>query len=92
MVTPPSGCARRFIIEVLGLEEENVQQRSMPWYYQWWIPPPMADKMVRLSIAPACMYFGLCPSSLVLTRAASKFEMHWASMLMHYTAFAQHAT
>ena len=33
-----------------------------------------------------CLYFGFCPSSLVLTRAACASEMHWASMAMHYTA------
>ena len=56
----------------------------MPWYHRWWIPPPMADKMVRVPVAPGCIYFGFCPSSLVLTPAASASDMHWASMAMHY--------
>ena len=75
-----------FMMEGLGPEEENAKQYSMPWYHRWWTPPPMADNMVRVPVAPGCMYFGVCPSSLVLTRAASAIEMHWASMVMHYTA------
>ena len=73
-------------MEGLGPEEENAEQCSMPWYHQWWIPPPMADNMVRVPVAPICIYFGFCPSSLVLTRATSANEMHWASMAMHHTA------
>ena len=38
------------------------------------------------AVAPGCIYFGLCPSSLVLMRAASASEMHWASTAIHYTA------
>ena len=49
-------------------------------------PPPMADNMARVPVSPGCVYFGFCPSSLVLTRAASASEMHWASTAMHYTA------
>ena len=49
-------------------------------------PPAMADSMLRVPVAPGCIYFGFRPSSLVLTRAASASEMHWASMAMHYTA------
>ena len=45
----------------------------------------MADNMVLVPVAPGCVYFGFCPSSLVLTRAASAREMQWASMAMHYT-------
>ena len=51
-----------------------------------WSPPPIADNMVRVPVTPCCIYFGFCPSSLVLTRAASAIEMHRASMAMHYTA------
>ena len=51
-----------------------------------WIPPPMADNMVRVPVASGCVYFGFCPSSLVLGRAPSAREMQWASMAMHYTA------
>ena len=75
-----------FTMEGLGLEEENAEQCSMPWYHRWWIPPPMADKMLRVPVSPCCIYFGFCPSSLVLTRAGSAGEMHLASMAMHYTA------
>ena len=75
-----------FTMEGLGPEEENVEQCSMPWYHRWWIPPPMADKIVRVPVAPGCIYFGFYPSTLVLTRAASASEMHWALMAMHYTA------
>ena len=50
------------------------------------IPPPMADNMVRVPVTPGCVYFGFCPSKLVLTRAPSSCEMQWASMAMHYTA------
>ena len=46
----------------------------------------MADNMVRVSVAPGCIYFWFCLSSLVLTRTSSASEMHWASMVMHYTA------
>ena len=73
-------------MEGLGLEEENAEQSSMRWYHRWWILPPMADNMVRIPVSPGCIYFGFCPRSLVLTRAASASEMHWASMAMHYTA------
>ena len=72
-----------FKMEELGPEEENAEQCSMPWYHRWW---PMADNMVRVAVAPGCIYFGFCPTSLVLTRAASASKMHWASMAMHYTA------
>ena len=58
----------------------------MPPYHRWWISPPMADDMVRVPVSPGCFDFGFCPSSLVLTRAASASEMHSASMAMHYTA------
>ena len=75
-----------FTMEGLGPKEENAEQCLMPWYHRWWIPPPMADKMVRVPVAPGCIYFGFCPSSLVRTRAASASEMQWASMAMHYTA------
>ena len=71
-----------FTMEGLGLEEENAEQCWMPWYHRWWIPPPMADKMVQVPAAPGCIYFGFCPRNLVLTRAASTSEMHWASMAM----------
>ena len=46
----------------------------------------MADTIVRVPVVPGCIYFGICPSSLVLMRAASDGEMQWASMAMHYTA------
>ena len=75
-----------FTTEGLGPEDENAEQCSMPWYHRWWIPPPMADNMVRVPVAPGCVFFGFCPSSLVLTRAPSAREMQWASMAMHYTA------
>ena len=75
-----------FTTEGLGPEDENAEQCAMPWYHRWWIPPPMADNMVRVPVAPSCVYFGFCPSSLVLTRAPSAREMQWASMAMHYTA------
>ena len=39
----------------------------------------MADNMVRVSVATGCIYFGVCPSSLVFTRAASASEMHWSA-------------
>ena len=42
--------------------------------------------MVRVPVAPGCVYFGFCPSSLVLTCALSARQMQWASMAMHYTA------
>ena len=41
---------------------------------------------MRVPVAPGCIYFGFCPSSLILTRGASAGEMHWASMAMHCTA------
>ena len=69
----------------IGPHEENTEQCWMPWYHRWWIPLPMADNMVRVPVAPGCIYFGFCPSSLVLTRAASADEMQWASMAIHYT-------
>ena len=75
-----------FTTDGLGPEDENAEECSMPWYHRWWIPPPMADNMVRVPVAPGCVYFGVCPSSLVLTRAPSAREMQWASMTMHYTA------
>ena len=75
-----------FTTEGLGPEDENAEQCSMPVYHRWWIPPPMADNMVRVPVAPGCVYFGFCPSSLVLTRAPSAREMQWASMAMPYTA------
>ena len=50
------------------------------------LPLPWADNMVRVPVFPGCIYFGFCPSSLVLTRAASASATHWASMAMHYTA------
>ena len=75
-----------FTTEVQGPEDENAEQCSMPWYHRWWIPPPMADNMVRVPVAPGCVYFGFRPSSLVLTRPTSACEMQWASMAMHYTA------
>ena len=73
-------------MEGLGPEEENAEQCSMPRWYRWWIPPPMADNMVRVPVAPGCVYFGFCPSSLILTPAPSAREMQWASMAMHNTA------
>ena len=44
--------------------------------------------MMRVPVVPGCVYFGFCPSSLVLTRAPtdSAREMQWASMAIHYTA------
>ena len=75
-----------FTTEGLGPEDENAEQCSMPWYHRWWILPPMADNMVRVPVAPGCVYFGFRPSSLVLTRAPSAREMQWASMAMPYTA------
>ena len=45
----------------------------------------MAEKMLRVPVAHACIYFGFCPKSLVLTRAASA-GIRWASMAMHCTA------
>ena len=48
--------------------------------------PSVADKMVRVPVAPGCIYLGFCPISLVLTCAASASAMHWASMAMHHTA------
>ena len=41
---------------------------------------------MRVPVAAGCVYFGFCPSSLVLTRARSAREMQWASMVIHYTA------
>ena len=75
-----------FTMEGLRPEEENAEQCSMPRYHRWSIPPPMADDMVRVPVAPSCIYFGFYSSSLVLTRGANASEMHWASMAMHYTA------
>ena len=75
-----------FTTEGLGPEDVNAEQCSMPWYPRWWIPPPMADNMVRVPAAPGCFCFGFCLSSLVLTRAPSAREMQWATMVMHYTA------
>ena len=49
-------------------------------------PPSHGGQHGAGPVAPGCIYFGFCPSSLVLTRAASASEMHWASMAMHYTA------
>ena len=72
-------------MEGLGPEEENAKQCSMPWYKRWWIPPPMADNMVRVPVAPGSIYFGFCPSSLALTCTASAKEMNWAAMAMDYT-------
>ena len=46
----------------------------------------MADNMVQVPIAPGGFYFGICPSSLVLTHAPSARAMQWASMAMHYIA------
>ena len=60
-----------FTTEGLGPEDKNAEQCSMPWYHRWWIPPPMTDNMVRVPFAPGCIYFGFCPSGLVLTRAPS---------------------
>ena len=74
-----------FTREGLGPEDGDAEQCSMPWYHRWWTPPPMADNMVRVPVAPGCVYFGFCPSSLVLTREAKAREMQWASMAMHYT-------
>ena len=65
-----------FRIQRQGPEEEKAENRSMPWYHWWWISPPMADNMVPVPVSPGCVYFGLCPSSLVLTRAANAIEMH----------------
>ena len=76
---------RPFTMGGLGPEEENAEQCSMPWYNQWWVPPSMADNMVGVPVSPGCVYFGFCPRTLVLTRAASPSDMHWASMAMHYT-------
>ena len=45
-----SGCP--LTMEGLGPQEENAEHCSMPWYHRWWIPPPMADKMVRVPVAP----------------------------------------
>ena len=75
-----------FTTERLGAEEKNAEECSMPWYQRWWIPPPMADDVVQVPVAPGCVYFGFCPSNLVLTRAPSAREIQWASMAMHYTA------
>ena len=75
-----------FTTEGLGPEDKKPEECSMPWYHRWWIPSPMADNMVRVPVAPGCVYFGFCPSSLVLTRAPSAREMQWASMAMRYTA------
>ena len=50
----------------------------MPWYHRWRIPPPIADKVVRVPVAPGCISFELCPTGLVLAGAASASEMHWA--------------
>ena len=79
-------CVCPFTPEGLGPEDENAEQYWMPCYHRWWIPPPMADNMVRVPIAPGCVYIGFCPSTLVLTRAPSAREIPWASMAMHYTA------
>ena len=75
-----------FTMEGLGPEDVNAPQCSMPSYHRWWIPPPMVDNMVRLPVAPGYIYFGFCPSSLVLTRATSASAMQCASMAMHETA------
>ena len=75
-----------FTMGGLSSDEENTGECSMPWYHWWWIPPPLADNFVRVPVSPGCLYFGFCPSSLVLTRTASAGEMQWASMAMHYTA------
>ena len=75
-----------FTTEGHGPEDEKAEQCSLPWYHRWWIPPPIADNMVRVPVAPGCVYFGFCPNNLILIRAASAREMHWASMAMHYTA------
>ena len=75
-----------FTMEGPGPEEKKAEQCSMPWYHRWWIPPPMGDKMVRVSVPSGRIYFWFCASSLVLRRADSANEMHWASITMHYTA------
>ena len=75
-----------FTTERLGAEDDNAKRFSMPWYHRWWIPPAMAGNMVRVPFASGCVYFGFCPSSLVLTRAPSAGAIQWASMAMHYTA------
>ena len=74
-----------FTTEGPGPEDENAEQCSMPRYNRWGIPPPMADNMVRVPVAPGGVYYGFCPSSLVLTRATTAREMQWALMAMHYT-------
>ena len=58
-----------FTTEGLGPEDENAEQCSMPCYHRSWIPPPMADNMVQVPVAPECIYFGWCPNSLVLNGA-----------------------
>ena len=44
-----------FTTEGLGPEDENAEECSMPSYHRWWIPPPMADNMVRVPVAPGCV-------------------------------------
>ena len=49
----------------------------------------MLDALVPSVVDPPShggVYLGFCPSSLVVTRAATATEMHWASMAMHHTA------
>ena len=73
-------------MEGLGPKEEKAEQCLMSRCHRRWIPPPIADKKVRVPIAPGCVYFGWVPLNRVLTRSTSASEMQWASMAMHYTA------
>ena len=76
-----------FTMEGLGPQEENAEQCSMPYVVPLVVDPPSHGGQDGAGPRhPGCIYFGFCPSSLVLTRAASASEMHWASMAMHYTA------
>ena len=46
-----------FTMEGFGPEEKNAEQCWMPWYHRWWIPPLVADKMVRVPVAPGLHLF-----------------------------------
>ena len=78
-----------FTTEGLGPKDDNAEQCWMPCYHGWWIPPPTAVKMVRVPVAPGCIFFWFYPSSLVLTRAAIAREMHWASL--HWALYRPNA-
>ena len=60
-----------FTTEGLAPGDENAEQWSMSWYHRCWILLPMEGTMVRVPVAPGCVYFGFCPSSPVLFRSAS---------------------